>query len=321
MNMNIPKLKIWVIWQWGAVWVKLGELLMKHSVLKDCVSEITGGLSKLEWEEWREAIVWILEDNDIIVLCVHDDIAKGIVNVRREVNSLTKIIDCSTTHRTNKEWVYGLPELKWRKEQVEEAWLVANPWCHSTAVILSVKPLVGTGLIEWQSVIVQSTTGYSWGWKAMIKEYWEDCSQPAFQYSTWIEHKHIPEMKNQTSLEEVIFQPEVVNYFNGLKTNTFLDLTGTWMWKSEEELIEVFEDYYKWKQFIKIWKVPEDGKIRIDENNGTQNTSLYIKKYRDRLQVIAVIDNMTKWAAGAVIQNLNIMLWLNEEEGLSHKVI
>jgi N-acetyl-gamma-glutamyl-phosphate reductase len=314
--MNISKPKIWVIWQWGAVGVKLNSLLKQHPVLKNCLSEVTWGLSSLEWGKWKEAIAEILVDNDIVVLCIHDDIAKEIINIKKKVNSITKIIDCSTAHRTNEEWIYWLPELKSRKEAIENAELIANPWCHSTAVILSVMPLLDDCMVELKSAIVQSTTWYSGGGKAMIQEYSKENNKPAVQYSTWIEHKHISEILDQTHLGEVIFQPEVTNYFNGLKTNTFLNLTYRGKNFSEKDVIEIFREYYKWKEFIKVSEVPDTGKISIDENNDTQNVSIYIKKHSDTIQVITVIDNMTKWAAGAVIQNLNIMLWLEEGEGL-----
>lgn len=305
-----------IIWSWGAVWVKLQSLIDKHSILKNSISEKSPGLSMLDWSEWNNKIESILEGNEIVVLAVPDDVAKQIVDIKTKVWLTTKIIDCSTEHRTNPLWTYGLPELKWQKDKIETAELVANPWCHATAVILSVKPLVDVNLADNKSGVITSTTWYSgWG-KKMIETFENGDKKPSFQYSTWIEHKHEAEMKNETWLIDFIFQPEVVNYFNGLKVNVFLSLNSKWQQLSEEEFIELFNNYYKWAKNFKISSMPNDWKILMSENNETQNVSIYIKKYSDKIQIVTVIDNMMKWAAWAVIQNLNIMLWLDEGMGL-----
>lgn len=307
---------ICVIWSGWAVWVKLKELLENHPIFKNCLSETIWGLSKLKWYSWEKEIISILETNEIVVLAVHDDVSKEIVNIKEKVKLATKIIDCSTAHRVNQSWTYGLPELKKQKEKIKKSELLSNPWCHATAAILSIKPLMESDLVYEKWAVITSTTGYSWGWKEMISIYEQNNKHPAFQYSTWFKHKHESEIEDQTGLKDIIFQPEVVNYFNGLKTNSFLQLTENWKNLQEVDFIKIFETYYFWKWFIKILKIPNDGKILMNENNKTQNISIYIKKYLDKIQIITVIDNMMKWAAWAVIQNMNIMLWLDEKTWL-----
>src|SRR5579871_1203265 len=53
--------------------------------------------------------------------------------------------------------VYGLPELF--REQIKPAQLVANPGCYPTSAILPLAPLVKTGLIERDDIIVDSKSG------------------------------------------------------------------------------------------------------------------------------------------------------------------
>ncbi|MDP2103551.1 MAG: N-acetyl-gamma-glutamyl-phosphate reductase, partial [Candidatus Gracilibacteria bacterium] len=208
------------------------------------------------------------------------------------------------------------PEIKNIKKKIEGSELVSNPGCHATAVILSIKPLTEDALIKMHSAVITSITGYSGGGKEMIAHYQQDPQQPSYQYSTGTQHKHVGEIKKQTGLKDFIFQPEVIAYFNGLKTNTFLQLTQKGKKLSQEDFINLFKKYYEGKRFIKVFEIPDNGKIYMNENNDSQNTSIYIKKYPDTLQIIAVIDNMMKGAAGSVIQNMNIMLGLDEEMGL-----
>lgn len=307
---------IWIVWSTWAVWVKLHELLNNHPVFKDCLSDIPHWLSKLQWKEWIEKIISIFKNNTLVILAVHDDIARKIIEVKEKTWITTKVIDCSTAYRTDQSWTYGLPEIKNLKKKIEGSELISNPWCHATAAILSIKPLTEKGLIKMHSAIITSITWYSWGWKEMIAQYQQDPQQPSYQYSTWAQHKHVWEIKKQTWLEDLIFQPEVVDYFNWLKTNAFLPLTQKWKELSQQDFIHLFKKYYEWKRFIKVSEIPDNGKIYMNENNGTQNTSIYIKKYPDTLQIIAVIDNMMKGAAWSVIQNMNIMLWLEEGIGL-----
>jgi N-acetyl-gamma-glutamyl-phosphate reductase len=181
---------------------------------------------------------------------------------------------------------------------------------------LSVKPLLDVKLANNKFGIITSTTWYSWWGKKMIEEFEKGKNKQSFQYSTWIEHKHEAEIKNETWLIDFIFQPEVVNYFNWLKVNVFLNLTSKWKKLSEEDFIELFNNYYNGEKNIKVSSMPNDWEISMSENNETQKVSIYIKKYSTKIQIVTVIDNMMKWAAWAAIQNLNIMLWFDEGIGL-----
>ena len=57
-----------------------------------------------------------LNSADIAFLCLPDDAARESVSLAE--NTDTVIIDTSTAHRTDPEWVYGFPELspEWEKQ-------------------------------------------------------------------------------------------------------------------------------------------------------------------------------------------------------------
>ena len=64
-------------------------------------------------------------------------------------NDRTRVIDCSTAHRTHPDWAYGFPELsRIHKERIAQAKRVANPGCHATGFISIVYPLVSMGLLH-----------------------------------------------------------------------------------------------------------------------------------------------------------------------------
>ena len=306
---------IWIIWSWGAVWVQLEKLLQQHPEFSSTFSTTPSWLSQLDTNSWAHAIKDILSENEVVILAVHDSVAESIMWVKENIGWISKIIDCSTAHRVNPNWVYWLPEIEWRRWELETAPLIANPGCHSSAIILGISPLKNTELInESSNTVMHSITGYSWWGKGMVLDYEQAWNIAPLQYCTWIEHKHESEIKVHTWLRNVIFQPEVVNYFNGLKTNVFLQLTQKWKQLSQNDFIEIFTQYYLWKKFINVAEVPKSWKVDMSENNWTQNVTIYIKKHLDTFQVVTVLDNMMKWAAGAVVQNLNIIYWLDENE-------
>ncbi len=322
---TLDKWYIYVIWNNWAVWIQLKKMLEEELTLKDRLSPSIPWLSQMPEDDWEKQIFNILTGNEVVVLCTPDIISEKIIKLRQEMKGdVAKIIDCSTQFRCDPRFVYGLPELKDREKDIQKAELVANPWCHATAAILWIRPLVESGLVLTTTTVgITSLTWYSWWWKQVIAEYERKKAQnepyPPLQYSNWEEpHKHTPEIEQQTGTKSVL-QPTIENFYNGLKVNAFLQTTDEWEILWDDELVKVFKKYYDREEFIKVSKFPNDGKISMSENNGTQTVSIYVKKHNGLIQITVVLDNMTKWSAWAVIQNLNIMFWLPQGTWLTWK--
>ena len=87
----------------------------------------------------------LLNAADLVFLCLPDAAAREAVSLI--ANERTRIIDCSTAHRTAEGWTYGFPELFGQREKIAGAKRVANPGCHATGFISIVQPLVAAGTI------------------------------------------------------------------------------------------------------------------------------------------------------------------------------
>ena len=112
-----------------------------------------------------------LNEADIVFLCLPDDAAKESVSLIENEN--VKVIDASTAHRTNDDWVYGYPELsKAQREKIANAKRVANPGCHATGSIATIAPLIRMDILPADyPLTIYSLTGYSGGGKKMIADY------------------------------------------------------------------------------------------------------------------------------------------------------
>ncbi len=119
----------------------------------------------------------VINESDLSFLCLPDDAAREVVPLLRPD---VRVLDTSTAHRTNPEWLYGLPELGDTRAKLPTATRVAVPGCHATGFIAPVAPLVEKGLLPKNvQLSCTSLTGYSGGGKKMIAEYEAPRENPA----------------------------------------------------------------------------------------------------------------------------------------------
>ena len=264
-----------------------------------------------------------LNEADVVFLCLPDQAA--IESVSLIENDKVKVIDASTAHRTNDDWVYGFPEIsKEAREKIATGKRVANPGCHATGMISTVAPLIRMGILPKDYPLTcYSLTGYSGGGKSMIADYEaDDKASKLFSpgiYGRTLKHKHIPEMQKVTGLTYApCFLPIVDDYYKGMATTILLQsrlLNGR---PTAKEVCERLKEYYQDEFFIKVRDFEEEkpGTIYANALAGTNNLEIAVYGYEDQIGVTAIFDNLGKGASGAAVQNMNIMLGLPENEGL-----
>ena len=254
---------------------------------------------------------------DIGILCLPDEAAREAVELTRDLD--VRLIDASTAHRIDDAWVFGFPELAEDiRDRIASARLVSNPGCYSTGSIAIIAPLIAAGLIdEDEPLAINAVSGYTGGGKALISEY-EDGEAPAhFVYGLNQSHKHIPEIMAHTGLlVQPVFAPSVGNYAQGMAVQVPLHLDDD---RTLAALHEALADHYAGRQFVRV--VPADevgGRIVPTILNGTNMMRISVHGDDDTgcATVVAVLDNLGKGASGAAVQNMNIMLGLDEGEGL-----
>ena len=267
----------------------------------------------------------LIKTSEISILCLPDDAAREAVSLNADQS---RIIDASTAHRTHDDWVYGLPEMsETQREAIKDAKLLSNPGCYPQGFILLIKPLIEEKILDPETTLFCSAvSGYSGGGRQMIETFEaateEESEKLAFQdYSLNLEHKHLPEMQKYAGLASPpIFLPSVANYYKGMiiRIPISLDMLEV---GSVDELIDCLKRRYEKTSFIRVHEKNgqqglDDGRLNAVSCNGTNFMDLRMFNNAQQIILIARYDNLGKGAAGAAIQNLNLMLGLEEETGL-----
>ena len=268
-----------------------------------------------------------LNDADVVILCLPDDAAREAVTLIANPN--VRVIDPSTAHRVTEGWVFGFPELeKKRREELRHAMRVTNPGCYSTGFLAIMRPLVRGGIVQpaWP-VTCNAVSGYSGGGRGMIAEF-EDAAaaNQAFEtvrtYGLNLEHKHVDEMTLHAGLtHRPLFAPSVGRFYRGMLVEVPLQLWALPGDPSVAAVHAVLADSYRGEDLIEVAPLAEAASkktLDAEELKDTNRLKLYVfgNEARRQARIVAVLDNLGKGAAGACVQNLNVMMGWRETAGL-----
>lgn len=212
------------------------------------------------------------------------------------------------------EAVYGLTEL--HRPEIRKTRLVANPGCFPTGGVLAMAPAVREGIVEpW--VIVDAITGVSGaGRSADVKYGFSELNDNASPYGL-NGHRHLPEFDQELTAVSSIgpvkctFVPHLVPMTRGILSTCYSRIKpGT----TQAQVDEMYRAFYKDEPFVTVVPTAPASK----ETWGSNETRIFpvVNQKAGLLIVISALDNLVKGAAGAGVQNMNVMMGLDETAGL-----
>lgn len=312
--------KVFVDGQEGTTGLQINEYLAKRADIE--LLKIDADKRKDLAERKR-----LINASDVTFLCLPDDAAKESVTLVD--NPSTCIIDASTAHRVNPDWVFGLPELgPEQRAKIRASKRIANPGCHASAFILALRPLVAAGLLPAATQIAaNSITGYSGGGKKMIADYEAASASPTLlkaprTYALGLAHKHLPEMQAYTGLTVApIFQPIVGPFYKGLAVTAYLHPQQFTRKATPADVQKILADYYASEPFIRVAPLDleantDGGFFNVEANNDSNRVDLFVFGNDERMLVVGRLDNLGKGASGAAVQAMNVHLGVEESLGL-----
>jgi N-acetyl-gamma-glutamyl-phosphate reductase len=203
------------------------------------------------------------------------------------------------------EAAFGLPELY--RDDLRGASLVAAAGCYVTAAGLALAPLVRSGAISAEGVIVDAASGVSGAGRGLTVSTQFGTANEDFTAYGLLTHRHTPEIEQVTGAQ-VLFTPHLAPMTRGILATCYARPA------SGSDPLEVLRDAYRDEPFVVVSEHPPSTKAALGSN-----CAFLTARHDPRTGwtiVLSALDNLVKGAAGQAVQCANIAVGLDETDGL-----
>jgi len=191
---------------------------------------------------------------------------------------------------------------------------IAHPGCFATATLLAAVPLLAYKLTETRLFVTGITGSTGSGRKPTEGTHHPLRHGDLYSYSA-LRHRHVPEIAACARLAtgvdaEINFVPHSGPFARGIHVTVQASLREP---LSAAAALEAFADFYRDCPFVRVvGRAP-----RVKHVVASNDAEITAVTAGGTIAVMAVVDNLTKGAAGGAMQWMNRLLHLDETTGLT----
>lgn len=207
---------------------------------------------------------------------------------------------------------YGLTEHN--REDIRNARIIACPGCYPTATLLALLPLVKSGAILTDDVIIDAKSGVSGAGRAPKQNtLMAEAGESVAPYAIGA-HRHAPEIEQELGRAAdtpmtVNFTPHLIPMSRGELITAHVKLGSA---TNADDLRGVLRQAYADEPFVRIaakGEIPSTAHVR---GSNYCVIGVFDDRIPGRAIVVAAIDNLVKGSAGQAIQNFNVAFGFDE---------
>jgi N-acetyl-gamma-glutamyl-phosphate reductase len=212
-------------------------------------------------------------------------------------------------------FTYGMTELY--RDDLARARHVAAPGCYPTSAALALAPLLAAGLVEPTGIVVDAVSGVSGAGRGLkATSLFAEVSDNVNAYGL-LTHRHTAEMEQALghvagAPVQVLFTPHLVPMSRGILATCYARPTVDGL--STADLLDRYHAFYEGEPFVVVSERSPATKATLG-SNAVHLTVRYDERTNTVL-AIGALDNLTKGAAGQMVQDANLLLTLPETLGL-----
>ena len=209
--------------------------------------------------------------------------------------------------------VYGLTEFY--RDEIKSARLVAGTGCNAATVQFALRPLIAAKLIDLDDIICDLKNGISGAGRSLKENMlFTERSSDVLGYAQGGKHRHLGEFDQEFSAlagrkVEIQFTPHLVPVSRGILASCYL--------RGDAQAIHAaLGAAYADEPFIHVLPLgqcPGTGHVM---GSNFCHIGVTSDRISGRALVVATLDNLCKGSSGQAVQNANLMLGLNETDGL-----
>ncbi|MEM9140975.1 MAG: N-acetyl-gamma-glutamyl-phosphate reductase, partial [Pseudomonadota bacterium] len=210
------------------------------------------------------------------------------------------------------EAVYGLTEFY--RDEIRKARVIAGTGCNAMTGLFALLPPLMAGAIDPDDIIIDLATGVSGAGRAAKEGMLHAEVSEGYHAYNVAKHRHLAEFDQEFTKfagreVAVTFVPHLLPSNRGILATCYVK-------GDAEEIHAALAERYLPEPFLVVLPLGEAPATRHVRGSNFCHIGVIPDRRPGRVMIFSALDNLTKGSSGQAIQNANLMLGLDETQGL-----